>query len=214
MPIHRSQNTYTGQNSLSTCVITQYKWARPWENVSYVICEQQRRRSACASAQSDQRLCCSLPRQKDTSILHTRNFKILAGLCSWAGQFVSCLVGVSRRHIFSWHGSNEVHLSSCNTESFTCTSHHFYDLQIPRLTNNYTRGSKTLEISSWNVNGLFKTINNQKFSKLSSKAVVPMLFLILCSVVVYTTGRLFFFLFFFLFLFFVVVFFCLFFCFF
>ena len=35
-------------------------WAGPWENVSYVICEQQRRRSACASAQSDQRLCCSL----------------------------------------------------------------------------------------------------------------------------------------------------------
>ena len=28
----------------------------------YAICEQQRRRSACASAQSDQRLCCSLPR--------------------------------------------------------------------------------------------------------------------------------------------------------
>ena len=27
----------------------------------YTICEQQRRRSACASAQSDQRLCCSLP---------------------------------------------------------------------------------------------------------------------------------------------------------
>ena len=37
-----------------------YIWAEPWENVSYVICEQQRRRSACASAQSDQRLCCSL----------------------------------------------------------------------------------------------------------------------------------------------------------
>ena len=27
----------------------------------FVICEQQRRRSACASTQSDQRLCCSLP---------------------------------------------------------------------------------------------------------------------------------------------------------
>ena len=27
------------------------------KNVSYVICKQQRRRSACASAQSDQRLC-------------------------------------------------------------------------------------------------------------------------------------------------------------
>ena len=35
-------------------------WARSCENVSYAICEQQRRRSACASAQSDQRLCCSL----------------------------------------------------------------------------------------------------------------------------------------------------------
>ena len=30
--------------------------------LSYAICEQQRRRSACASAQSDQRLCCSLLR--------------------------------------------------------------------------------------------------------------------------------------------------------
>ena len=37
-------------------------WAGPWENVSYVICEQQRRRSACAPAQSNQRLCCSLRR--------------------------------------------------------------------------------------------------------------------------------------------------------
>ena len=35
-------------------------WARSCENVSYAICEQQRRRSACGSAQSDQRLCCSL----------------------------------------------------------------------------------------------------------------------------------------------------------
>ena len=35
-------------------------WDRSSENVSYDICEQQRRRSACASAQSDQRLCCSL----------------------------------------------------------------------------------------------------------------------------------------------------------
>ena len=37
--------------------ITIYISAGPWENVFYVICEQQRRRSACASAQSDQRLC-------------------------------------------------------------------------------------------------------------------------------------------------------------
>ena len=36
--------------------------AGPWENVSYVICEHQRRRSACTSAQTDQCLCCSLLR--------------------------------------------------------------------------------------------------------------------------------------------------------
>ena len=62
--------------------VPQNNWARPWENVSYAICEQQRCRSACASAQSDQCLCCSLPRQNDTSSLYIRNFKILAGLCS------------------------------------------------------------------------------------------------------------------------------------
>ena len=38
-----------------------YIWATLWQNLFYAICEQQRRRSACASAQSDQRLCCSLP---------------------------------------------------------------------------------------------------------------------------------------------------------
>ena len=47
----------------------------------------------------------SLPRQNDTSSLYIRNFKIPAGLCSRAGQFVSRLVGDSRRHIVSWRGS-------------------------------------------------------------------------------------------------------------
>ena len=51
------------------------------------------------------RLCCLLPRQNGTSNLYIRNFKILVGLCSWAGQFVSCLIGDSRRQIFSWPGS-------------------------------------------------------------------------------------------------------------
>ena len=32
-------------------------WATSWENMFYAICEQQRRRSACASVQSDQHLC-------------------------------------------------------------------------------------------------------------------------------------------------------------
>ena len=91
---------------LSLFMSSNYKWARPWENVSYAICEQQRRRSACASAQSDQHLCCSLPRQNDNSSLYIRNFKIVAGPCSWAGQFVSCLVGNSPRHILSCRGLN------------------------------------------------------------------------------------------------------------
>ena len=37
-------------------------WASSWENLPYAICEQQKRRSACASSQSDQHLCFSLPR--------------------------------------------------------------------------------------------------------------------------------------------------------
>ena len=91
-------------------------WAGPWENVSYAIYEQQRRRSACASAQSDQCLCCLLPRQNDTSSLYIRNFKILVGRCSWAGQFVSCLVGDSWRHIFSWPGSYKyIYQCICHT---------------------------------------------------------------------------------------------------
>ena len=83
-----------------------YKWAGSWENVSYVICEQQRRRSACASAQSDQRLCCSLPRECNVSSFFNQNFKPHTSCCSWAGQFESDLVGNFRRYVFSWRGSN------------------------------------------------------------------------------------------------------------
>ena len=96
-----------------------WNWAGSWENMSYFICQQQKPRSACAFAQSDQRLCCSLPRQNDTSSLCIRNFKILAGRCSWACQFVSCLVGDSRRHIFSWPGSIR------STESLVFVFFHF-----------------------------------------------------------------------------------------
>ena len=67
--------------NISSCLIIQTKASiiqkskrqrdnqKSLENLSLVmrkpvfaVCEQQRRRSACASAQSDQRLCCSLPR--------------------------------------------------------------------------------------------------------------------------------------------------------
>ena len=50
----------------------------------YVIREQQRRRSACASAQSDQRLCCSLLREYNISRFYSRIFKTLASFCDRA----------------------------------------------------------------------------------------------------------------------------------
>ena len=55
------------------------------------ICEQQRCRSARASAQSDQHICCSLPRY-NTFSFYIQNFKTLARLCSWVGRFESYLV--------------------------------------------------------------------------------------------------------------------------
>ena len=56
-------------------------------NAVFAICVQQRRRSACASAQSDQHLCYSLLRWCNTSSFHIQNFKPLAILCRWDGQF-------------------------------------------------------------------------------------------------------------------------------
>ena len=58
----------------------------------YAICYQQRRRSASASAQSDQHLCCSLLRQHNTSSFYIQNFKPPAGLYGCAGRFESYLV--------------------------------------------------------------------------------------------------------------------------
>ena len=63
------------------------KWSVP-----YAICEQQRRRSACASAQSGQHLCCSLPRQYDIARLYIGNFMTLASFFSCADRFESYLV--------------------------------------------------------------------------------------------------------------------------
>ena len=60
---------------------------------AFAICEQQRRRSACASAQSVQRLCYSLLRQGNTSSFYIQNFIPLASLYCCAGRFESYLVG-------------------------------------------------------------------------------------------------------------------------
>ena len=78
----------------------------------HVICEQQRRRSACASAQSDQRLCFSLLRWFNTSRFYSRNFKTLASFCGCADRFVSGLVGNSRRHVLTCRGSYTFRLTN------------------------------------------------------------------------------------------------------
>ena len=59
---------------------------------AYAICEQQRRKSACASAQTDQHICCSLPRSYNIYRFYIGNFMPLARVCGCAGQFVSYLV--------------------------------------------------------------------------------------------------------------------------
>ena len=68
-------------------------WASPRENLSLKVCEQQRRRPACAYAQSDQRLCYSLIVKYHTQFWYKRNFSSLVSLSTWAGWFESRYVG-------------------------------------------------------------------------------------------------------------------------
>ena len=63
------------------------------------------------SAQSDQRLCCSLLRWYNISRFYSRNFKTVSSFCGCTGLFVSGLVGNSRRHDLSCRGSyNKKHI--------------------------------------------------------------------------------------------------------
>ena len=62
-------------------------WASTRENLSLEVCKQHRRRPACASAQSDQRLCCSLLGKYYMQTCCRWNFNSLASLCSWGDWF-------------------------------------------------------------------------------------------------------------------------------
>ena len=68
-------------------------WASTRENLSSGVCEQHRRRPACASAQSDQRLCYSLFGKYHMFTYYRWNFNILASLCSWGDWFETRFVG-------------------------------------------------------------------------------------------------------------------------
>ena len=67
-------------------------WVPSGEILIVVACEQQKRRSACASAQADQRLCHSLSVNCNSQTNYRNNFDNLASLCSWTGWFEPYLV--------------------------------------------------------------------------------------------------------------------------
>ena len=75
--------------SKSLCII----WASSRENLSSVVFEQQRRRPACASTQSDQRLCYSLFEITISKLATSDNFDFIASLCSCGDLFESHFVG-------------------------------------------------------------------------------------------------------------------------
>ena len=56
-------------------VFLNWSWYEVMRKLVLVICEQERCRSACASTQSDQHLCCSLLRLYNTSTCQIQNFK-------------------------------------------------------------------------------------------------------------------------------------------
>ena len=58
-------------------------WAAMRQNLSLVVCEQHRRRLACAYMQPDQRVCCSLIERYILRLATNEISVFLASLCSW-----------------------------------------------------------------------------------------------------------------------------------
>ena len=69
----------------ATCAVFVMYLSRAIRKPVFAICEQQRRRSACASAQSDQHLCCSPSRYYNSSSFYIQNFKRRPRFCGCAG---------------------------------------------------------------------------------------------------------------------------------
>ena len=68
-------------------------WATTRQNLPLGFGEQQRRRPACAFAQSDQCLCDSLIGNYHIKTCSKRNFTFLVSLCSWAVLILYDLIG-------------------------------------------------------------------------------------------------------------------------
>ena len=74
-------------------ILTVTIWASARENLSSGVCKQHRRRPACASAQSDQRLCYSLSGKYHMWTCSRWNFNFLTSPCNWADWFETRFVG-------------------------------------------------------------------------------------------------------------------------
>ena len=68
----------------------------------YAIWEQQRRRSVCASAESDQHLCCSLPRQYNILSIYIGKFMTLASFFKWADRLGYILHKKKKKNNYRW----------------------------------------------------------------------------------------------------------------
>ena len=84
----------------SHILISSVKWASSWENLSLGVCEQHRRRPACASAQSYQHLCFSFFGKNHIKPCYRWNFSFLASLCRWGDRFETRFEG-NREDSFS-----------------------------------------------------------------------------------------------------------------
>ena len=67
VPSYKFIQFYLNNTTFNLC-----NWAMSWKNLSYGIFEQQSHRSTCASAQSDQCLCCSLPREYNPILVKSK----------------------------------------------------------------------------------------------------------------------------------------------
>ena len=74
-------------------VKAQTKWAAMWQSLSSGVFKQHRRRPACASMHSDQRLCYLLIGKYHIKTCYKWKFTLLASLCSWGEWFEFPLVG-------------------------------------------------------------------------------------------------------------------------
>ena len=90
-----------GRSVIPVCMLFYSKWATSWGNLFVPYANN---------------------KAQISSTCFSRNFKTLASLYSWAGQFESYLLANPRRQVFSWCGSNNIVTSSNKISIFNVSS--------------------------------------------------------------------------------------------